>query len=92
MVAGGQAHTHRKNNAPLFSFLPPQLDYHFTINVNTTAGGNINVIPSAAGIRLFTTVRENEREERADQTKNEAAPKPTPPPPLPPLPFISGRR
>ena len=29
------------------------------INVNTSSGGSVNVIPSAAGIRLFTTVRGN---------------------------------
>lgn len=30
------------------------LDYHFTISSNLTAGGAIEVVPSAAGLRLFT--------------------------------------
>ena len=42
-----------------------RLDYHFTINVNNTAGGDINVVPSAAGIRLFTTVRRGKEGGRA---------------------------
>lgn len=37
-----------------FPFDRQTLDYHFTINTNTSAGGNIEIIPSAAGLRLFT--------------------------------------
>lgn len=37
-----------------FPFDKQTLDYHFSINSNTSAGGAIEVVPSAAGLRLFT--------------------------------------
>jgi len=37
-----------------FPFDRQTLDFHMTINVNSSTGGDIEIIPSAAGLKLYT--------------------------------------